>query len=110
MRWCCRDATTWRLEASARTTARQESAEYPYASRQAPEQLAGELAAQSDEERLQELARQLVWLSNVVWRKNQWAQWSLIAAAVAVMLIVAAHLIHQVVGYSIFDLGLDKRK
>ena len=60
---------------------------------QNPKELADQLLAQTDRERLEELARQIVWLAQVVWIKNVWLQRSLLAAAAAVVLLVAAYLV-----------------
>jgi hypothetical protein len=48
-----------------------------------PKALAHHLVAQSDRDRLEELAQQIVWLAQVVWTKNTWLQRSLLAAAAA---------------------------
>ena len=54
-------------------------------------ELADQFVAQSDRERLEELAQQIVWLAQIVWTKNVWLQRSLLAAA-AVLVLVAAYL------------------
>jgi hypothetical protein len=58
---------------------------------QHPMELADQFVAQSDRERLEELAQQIVWLAQIVWTKNVWLQRSLLAAA-AVLVLVAAYL------------------
>jgi hypothetical protein len=57
-----------------------------------PNELARHLVAQSDRDRLEELAQQIVWLAQIVWTKNMWLQRSLLAAAAAVLVLVAAYL------------------
>jgi hypothetical protein len=57
---------------------------------QDPKELADRLVAQSDRDRLEELAQQIVWLAQIVWTKNVWLR-ALLAAA-AVLVLVAAYL------------------
>jgi hypothetical protein len=59
---------------------------------QDPKELTDRLAAQSDRDRLEEQAQQMVWLAQIVWTKNVWLQRSLFAAAAAVLVLVAAYL------------------
>jgi hypothetical protein len=59
---------------------------------QDPKEFAQHLVAQSDRDRLEELAQQIVWLAQIVWTKNMWLQRSLLAAAAAVLVLVAANL------------------
>jgi hypothetical protein len=59
---------------------------------QDPKELTDRLAAQTDRDRLEEQAQQMVWLAQIVWTKNVWLQRSLFAAAAAVLVLVAAYL------------------
>jgi hypothetical protein len=63
-----------------------------------PEQLAEHLARQTESQRLDALARRLVWASEIVWAKSAWLQRSLLAAGVAAPTLAAAYVVDSLSG------------